>query len=325
MSQVVRRLRDPVSATAPGAADTDFGRSVLAGLAGTPKTLESKYFYDTRGSQLFDRITELEEYYPTRAESALLAEHAREIAAFVGPQAVLVEFGSGASVKTRILLDALTDLRAYVPIDISGDHLKAAATGLAADYRVPVVPLHADYTAALALPAAVPEGRRVGFFPGSTIGNFDPAEASAFLARVRRLLSPQGRFLVGADLRKDKARLLAAYNDREGVTAEFNLNLLRRINRELGGDFDPSAFRHEARFNQAESRIEMHLVSLRDQQASVAGRRFDFAVGESIHTENSYKYTAESFAGLAACGGWHSEAEWRDPDGLFSLYGLKAR
>lgn len=325
MSQVVRRLRDPVSATAPDVADTDFGRSVLAGLADAPKTLESKYFYDARGSQLFDRITELEEYYPTRAESALLTEHAQEIAAFVGPQAVLVEFGSGASVKTRILLDALTDLRAYVPIDISGDHLKAAATGLAADYRVPVVPLHADYTAALALPAAVPEGRRVGFFPGSTIGNFDPAEASAFLARVRRLLGPQGRFLVGADLRKDKARLLAAYNDREGVTAEFNLNLLRRINRELGGDFDPSAFRHEARFNQAESRIEMHLVSLRDQQASVAGRRFDFAVGESIHTENSYKYTAESFAGLAACGGWHSEAEWRDPDGLFSLHGLKAR
>lgn len=325
MSQVVRRVRDPASATAPGAADTDFGRSVLAGLAGTPKTLESKYFYDARGSQLFDRITELEEYYPTRAESALLTEHAQEIAAFVGPQAVLVEFGSGASVKTRILLDALTDLRAYVPIDISGDHLKAAATRLAADYRVPVVPLHADYTATLALPAAVPEGRRVGFFPGSTIGNFDPAEASAFLARVGRLLGPQGRFLVGADLRKDQARLLAAYNDREGVTAEFNLNLLRRINRELGGDFDPTAFRHEARFNQAESRIEMHLVSLRDQQASVAGRRFDFAAGESIHTENSYKYTAESFAELAARGGWHLEAEWRDSDGLFSLYGLKAR
>jgi L-histidine Nalpha-methyltransferase len=324
MSQVVRQFALQDSAPAEAAASTAFGRSVLAGLAAAPKMLESKYFYDARGSELFDRITELEEYYPTRAEAALLRAHALDIADFVGPEAVLVEFGSGASVKTRILLDALADLRAYVPIDISGEHLKMAAAGLAADYAVPIVPLHADYTAALALPAAVPEGRRVGFFPGSTIGNFAPAEAAAFLSQARRLLGQGARFLVGADLLKDEARLLAAYDDAAGVTAEFNLNLLHRINRELGGDFDPAAFRHEARYNAEESRIEMHLVSRRQQQVHVAGQRFSLAEGESIHTENSYKYTAESFARLARQGGWQPLAEWRDPDGLFSLHGLIA-
>lgn len=323
MSQVVRQLA-PQGLGPAEVAGTAFGRSVLAGLAARPKTLESKYFYDAEGSQLFDRITELEEYYPTRAETALLRRHAAAIADFIGPEAVLVEFGSGASVKTRILLDALPDLRAYVPIDISGEHLKKAASGLAADYRVPIVPLHADYTAALALPAAVPAVRRVGFFPGSTVGNFAPAEAAAFLARARRLLGHGSRFLVGADLRKDEVRLLAAYDDREGVTAAFNRNLLRRINRELGGDFDPAAFRHEARYAATESRIEMHLVSRRDQQVSIGGRRFAFHEGESIHTENSYKYTSESFACLAREGGWQPLAEWRDPDDLFSLHGLIA-
>lgn len=324
MSQVVRQFVLQGPAPVEAAARSAFGRSVLAGLAGDPKTLESKYFYDARGSEIFDRITAIEEYYPTRAETALLTTQAAAIADFVGPGAVLVEFGSGASVKTRILLDTLPDLRAYVPIDISGGHLKMAAARLAADYAVPIVPLHADYTAALALPAAVPEGRRVGFFPGSTIGNFAPAEAAGFLARARRLLGLGARFLVGADLRKDTARLLAAYDDRAGVTAEFNLNLLHRMNRELGGDFDPAAFRHEARYNAAESRIEMHLVSRKDQQAHVAGQRFTFAEGESIHTENSYKYTAESFATLARQGGWQPLAEWRDPDNLFSLHGLLA-
>ena len=324
MSQIVRRLTPEVPAAVEAAARTAFGRSVLAGLASRPKTLESKYFYDARGSEIFDRITGLEEYYPTRAEAALLTTHAAAIADFVGPGAVLVEFGSGASVKTRILLDALADLRAYVPIDISGEHLKRAAAGLAADYAVPIVPLHADYTAALALPAAVPEGRRIGFFPGSTIGNFDPAEAAAFLARARRLLGLGARFLVGADLRKDVGRLLAAYDDHEGVTAEFNLNLLHRINRELCGNFDPTAFRHEARYNAEESRIEMHLVSCKGQQVHVAGQRFGFAAGESIHTENSCKYTAESFASLARQGGWQPQAEWRDSEGLFSLHGLLA-
>jgi dimethylhistidine N-methyltransferase len=324
MRQVVRQIRVPVPAPAEAAALNAFGRSVVEGLAARPKTLESKYFYDARGSLLFDRITELDEYYPTRAETALLKAHAEDIAEFVGPQAVLVEFGSGASVKTRILLDALPGLRAYVPIDISGEHLKRAVARLAADYVLPIVPLHADYTAALALPAALPEGRRVGFFPGSTIGNFAPAEAVAFLAQARRLLGIGAHFLVGADLRKDEARLLAAYDDREGVTAEFNLNLLHRMNRELGGDFDPASFRHEARYNADQSRIEMHLVSLRQQEVRVAGRRFTFGAGESIHTENSYKYTTESFTALACQGGWRPLAEWRDPDDLFSLHGLVA-
>jgi len=323
MSQVVRQLAPQGPAPAE-VAGTAFGRSVLAGLAASPKTLESKYFYDAEGSQLFDRITELEEYYPTRAETALLESNAAAIAGFAGPEAVLVEFGSGASVKTRILLDALPDLRAYVPIDISGTHLKKASAALAADYKVPIVPLHADYTAAIALPAAVPEGRRVGFFPGSTIGNFAPEEAVGFLAQARRLLGHGARFLVGADLQKEEARLLAAYDDREGVTAAFNLNLLHRINRELGGDFDPAAFRHEARYDAAEARIEMHLVSRRDQRVQLGGRRFAFREGESIHTENSYKYTSESLARLARQGGWQPLAEWRDPEGLFSLHGLIA-
>jgi dimethylhistidine N-methyltransferase len=309
---------------APQAASEDFSESVRTGLARTPKVLESKYFYDARGSRLFDAITALEEYYPTRAEAALLTANAGSIAAFAGAGVNLVEFGSGSSVKTRILLDALDDVASYVPIDISGEHLKAAAAGIAADYAFPVIPVHADYTAAFELPAAVPAGPRVGFFPGSTIGNFDPDAAAAFLARARRLLGPGARFLVGADLQKDEARLIAAYDDAEGVTAQFNLNLLRRINRELDGGFDLSAFRHEARYNAEAARIEMHLVSRKDQQAAAAGRSFDFAAGESIHTENSYKYNSESFAALARRGGWRPAAEWRDPDNLFSLHGLVA-
>ncbi len=300
----------------------EFREAVLAGLAARPKALEPKFFYDERGSQLFDAITELDEYYPTRAETALLESHAEAIAAFVGKDASLVEFGSGSSVKTRILLAALPDLACYVPIDISGEHLQAAAERLAADFALPIVPLHADYTSAFTLPPAVPAQRRVGFFPGSTIGNFAPGAAAAFLRQARDLLGADARFLVGADLQKDEKRLVAAYDDAEGVTAAFNLNLLRRINRELEGDFDLAAFRHEARYNRAEARIEMHLVSLKAQQVRVAGRRFDFAAGESIHTENSYKYTSESFAALARAGGWRPAAEWRDPDGLFSLHGL---
>lgn len=309
--------------TGDEAAD-DFRESVLAGLAAAPKTLEAKFFYDERGSQLFDAITELEEYYPTRAETALLQRHAAAIADFSGKDASLVEFGSGSSVKTRLLLESLPDLRCYVPIDISGEHLQAAAARLAADFALPIIPVHADYTAAFTLPDAVPAEGRVGFFPGSTIGNFDPPAAVRFLQQARKLLGPGSRFLVGADLQKDPQRLIAAYDDAEGVTAAFNLNLLRRINRELGGDVDLAAFRHEARYDRERGRIEMHLVSLTDQQIRVAGQRFDFAAGESIHTENSYKYTLASFAELARQGGWRSAAQWIDPEGLFSLHGLVA-
>ncbi|GAB4232498.1 MAG: L-histidine N(alpha)-methyltransferase [Kiloniellaceae bacterium] len=309
--------------------DDEFRDAVLSGLAARPKALEPKFFYDARGSQLFDAITELEEYYPTRAETALLRAHAAEIAAFVEAGAgevgaSLIEFGSGSSVKTRLLLEALPGLACYVPIDISGDHLKAAAEKLAADFALPILPVHADYTGAFTLPDAVPAEGRVGFFPGSTIGNFEPAAAVAFLRQARELLGRGARFLVGADLEKDEARLIAAYDDAEGVTAAFNLNLLQRINRELGGTFELSAFRHEARYNREEARIEMHLVSLRDQQVTVAGQRFGFAAGESIHTENSYKYTLDSFAALAREGGWGAQAQWLDPEGLFSLHGLVA-
>ena len=301
-----------------------FLASVLDGLAAPRKTLEAKYFYDARGSRLFDLITELDAYYLTNAETALLQTHAREIAERVGAGATLVEFGSGSSVKTRILLQAMKDLRAYVPIDISGAHLDAAAKRLAADCGLPVIPLHADYTRVFALPREVPRGRLVGFFPGSTIGNFEPPAASAFLEQARELLGAGARFLVGADLQKDRARLEAAYNDSRGVTAAFNLNLLVRINRELGGDFDLGAFRHKAFYNAEEGRIEMHLESTRPQSVELAGRRFDFAAGETIHTENSYKYSLESFAALARDGGWRREAVWQDPEGLFSAHLLTA-
>ncbi|WP_193367393.1 L-histidine N(alpha)-methyltransferase [Pelagibius marinus] len=319
---VLHKLESFVKAGAAG--DDEFRAAVLSGLARHPKTLEPKFFYDERGSQLFDAITELEEYYPTRAETAALESHAAEIAAFVGRGASLVEFGSGSSVKTRLLLENLAGLRCYVPIDISGAHLQAAAERLAADYALPVIPVHADYTGAFALPDVVPAAGRLGFFPGSTIGNFDPPAAVAFLRRARDLLGPGARFLVGADLQKDAARLVAAYDDAQGVTAAFNLNLLRRINRELAGDFDLAAFRHEARYDPELGRIEMHLVSRAAQQVTIAGHSFSFAAGESIHTENSYKYTLESFADLARQGGWRSEAQWLDPEGLFSLHGLVA-
>ncbi|MEO3428444.1 L-histidine N(alpha)-methyltransferase [Pelagibius sp. CAU 1746] len=319
---VLHKLESFVEAGAAG--DGEFRDAVLRGLARRPKALEPKFFYDERGSQLFDAITELEEYYPTRAETAALRAHAAAIAAFVGEGASLVEFGSGSSVKTRLLLDSLRNLQCYVPIDISGAHLQRAAARLAADYALPVVPVHADYSSAFTLPAAVPAAGRVGFFPGSTIGNFDPPAAAAFLRRARDLLGPGARFIVGVDLQKDEARLIAAYGDAAGVTAAFNLNLLQRINRELEGTFDLAAFRHEARYDSALGRIEMHLVSRADQAAAVAGRSFGFAAGESIHTESSYKYTLEAFAELARQGGWRSEAQWLDPEGLFSLHGLIA-
>ncbi|WP_420345148.1 L-histidine N(alpha)-methyltransferase [Pelagibius sp.] len=317
---------DPVLEAESDAASVDRAMldEVLDGLTAPRKTIASKFFYDARGSQLFDAITELEEYYLTRAETAVLQQQAAELAARIGPGATLVEFGSGSSVKTRILLDALSGLSAYVPIDISGDHLDAAAKRLAADYGLPVIPLHADYHAPLVLPPQVPRDTLVGFFPGSTIGNFEPEEAVAFLTRLRSFLGDGARLLIGADLQKDPARLEVAYDDAKGVTAAFNLNLLERFNRELGGDFDLEAFRHEAHYDVDLGRIEMHLVSLRDQTVTLGGRRIAFAAGETIHTENSYKYTLESFAALARRSGWRGEASWTDPENLFSVHLLIA-
>ena len=303
-------------------ADGAFLEDVLHGLSQPHKTLPCKYFYDAQGSRLFDRICTLAEYYPTRTEHAILTERRHEIAALAGPEAALIELGSGSSVKVRILLDALDRPTAYVPIDISRAHLLAAAADLAADHPgLSVVPVCADYTKPFPLPDAA-AGRRLGFFPGSTIGNFDPVEAGRFLVGVAETLGPAAGLVIGVDLQKDRAVLEAAYDDAAGVTAAFNLNLLRRINRELAGDFDPDGFAHEARWNGAAGRIEMHLVSRTAQTARVGDRVFAFRAGESIHTENSHKYTLDGFRALALAAGWRSVAAWTDDGGLFSVHYL---
>jgi L-histidine N-alpha-methyltransferase len=307
-----------------GILDKDFTRTVLDGLCRTPKALPPKLLYDARGSQLFDRICEVEEYYPTRTELAILAERAAEIGRLAGPGAVLVEFGSGSSVKVRLVLDELQDPAAYIPIDISAEHLEAAAAALRADYPdLPIVPVAADFTQPIRLPEVAGDGRRLGFFPGSTIGNFEPPEAEAFLGQARRLLGRGARLLIGVDLKKDKAVLNAAYDDSEGVTAAFNLNLLERINREAGGDFDASAFAHRAFYNGERGRVEMHLESRRDQAVNIAGERVAFAAGETIHTESSYKYAPEEFARLSKRAGWRPLRRWTDAGPLFSVWFLE--
>lgn len=311
----------------PVAADTflaAFLADVVAGLSQPHKTLPSKYFYDARGSALFDAICELEEYYPTRTETALLARRAADIAAFAGPDATVVELGSGSSVKVRLLLDALDRPALYVPVDISREHLLASAARLAEDYPgLTVVPVAADYVQGFALPCSLAPERTLAFFPGSTIGNLLPGEAERFLARWRPALAGGG-MLVGVDLKKDKAVLDAAYDDAAGVTAAFNLNLLARINRELAGGFDLSAFRHRAFYDPAKGRVEMHLVSTRDQIVPAAGRRFAFQAGESIHTENSCKYAVPGFEALATRAGYRPARVWTDPDALFSVHWLEA-
>lgn len=293
---------------------------VLNGLQRAQKEVPSKYLYDARGSRLFDAICELDEYYPTRTEMAIMQECIGDMAHVIGPTVQLVEFGSGSSLKTRILLDHLDDLASYVPVDISRDHLVEAADALAEAYpHVPIQPVCADYTADLPLPP-VPSGtRRVVYYPGSTIGNFQPEAATAFLARIADCVRPGGGLLIGVDLRKSPDRLRAAYNDSKGVTAAFNKNLLRRINRELDADFDLSAFRHEARWNDAARCIEMHLVSTKPQQVHIDGHAFAFDDGESIRTEYSYKYTLNDFASRAAAAGWTIDTVWTDDAGLFSV------
>jgi dimethylhistidine N-methyltransferase len=296
---------------------------VIAGLSARQKALSPKYFYDAAGSQLFEDICLTPEYYPTRTETALLKRIAGDIALSIPEGAVLVEFGSGASDKTRLLLDAAPQIAAYVPIDISEDALVKAAERLQAHYPALLVePLAGDFTAQLTLPAAVSGRPKVGFFPGSTIGNFLPEQAVEFLQSVRRLLGPDAMLIVGADVVKDEATLLAAYDDAAGVTAEFNKNLLVRINRELGGDFGLDAFEHEARWNAGLERIEMHLVSRADQIVNAAGHAFAFKAGESLHTENSHKFTATTFAALAAQAGWQVAQQWFSPAPQFAVFGL---
>lgn len=303
--------------------DTDtFEADVIDGLTGTPKQIPSKYLYDARGSELFDEITRLDAYYPTRTESAIMREHVDAMADAVGDGALLVEYGSGSSEKTRILLDEMSaDLAGYVPVDISREHLINAADRLAAAYPdLPVQPVCADYTAPFPVPVPGDDPTRtVVYFPGSTIGNFRPDEAEAFLKVMAETAGPGGGLLIGVDLRKDADVLRAAYNDDEGVTAAFNLNLLRRINREIGADFDLDAFEHEARWDDEASCIEMYLVSTKAQTVDVAGHTVAFDAGEAIHTEYSYKYTLDHFSRLAESAGFTIEEVWTDEDRLFSV------
>jgi dimethylhistidine N-methyltransferase len=309
----------------PSVEQTQFACDVIAGLTARPKRLPPKYFYDEAGSRLFEQITELPEYYPTRSELAILNAHAAEIACLLPAPTALVEFGSGSSRKARILLAASPAIAAYVPVDISSEMLAAEVTALARDYpRLKVLPVEADFTQAFSLPPAVAALARTGFFPGSTIGNFEPHEAAGFLRHAGRMLGKGAVLIIGIDLIKDTTVLNAAYDDAAGVTAKFNLNLLTRINRELDADFDLGGFCHQAFYNIERHRIEMHLASRRRQRVSVAGRTIEFRAGETIHTENSYKFTVETFGALARGAGFTALAAWSDPQGYFSVQALAA-
>ena len=298
-----------------------FAADVVAGLSAAPKHLPAKYFYDATGSGLFERITELPEYYPTRCELQILRERGAEIASFIPAGSALVEFGSGSSRKARVLLRAAPRLAAYVPVDICGEMIEQEAAELRPDFPgLSVLPVTAD----ICFPFTLPEkarvaAHRVGFFPGSTIGNFEPHEAAGFLRNAARILGRGATLIVGADLTKDAAVLNAAYNDAQGVTAKFNRNLLVRINRELGGTFKVDTFEHHAFYNIERHRVEMHLASLKRQRVKVAGETFEFRAGETIHTENSYKYTAHSLGALARGAGWLPAGLWTDPRKYFSL------
>lgn len=305
-------------------AEDDFARAVLEGFARRPRRLPCRFLYDARGSELFEAITKLDEYYPTRVETALLEAHGADIADLAGQGRVLIEFGSGSSRKTSLLLSALRRVPAYIPIDISPESLREAAAWLAQRHpRLSIVPRVADFTTTSALPFAALGRPKLGFFSGSTIGNLTHAEARSFLANAAHLLGPGSNFLVGVDLKKSHSILVPAYNDARGVTAAFNLNLLARINRELGGSFDLSLFAHDAVWNAGEGRMEMFLVSLAEQIVRVQGRAFSFASGERIHTENSHKYSVEEFQALARAGGWQPVKAWTDEDRLFSLHLLR--
>jgi len=317
-------LARSVAALRPEAAD--FAQDVMAGLAADPKRLPAKYFYDERGSALFDAITALPEYYPTRTELGILDARAGDIARLIPRGAALIEFGSGSTTKARLVLREAKTVTAYVPVDISATYLGEEAARLKRDLpKIEVLPIGADFTKPFDLPPEIGARPRVGFFPGSTIGNFEPHEAAQFLRHAARLLGPGAIFIVGVDLIKDCAVLKAAYNDAEGVTAAFNLNLLRRINRELKGNFDLAQFRHYAFFNREQRRIEMHLASRIAQRVRVRGKSFDFRRGETIHTENSYKYTIDSFRALAGGADWTPAAVWTDPAQYFSLHALELR
>ncbi len=313
-----RRIEPASSAT------SNFAIDVLAGLGATPKRIPAKYFYDATGSRLFERITELPEYYPTRTELQILRENATEIVRTIRDGSALVEFGSGSSNKARILLQAAPKIPLYVPVDICGEVIEHDAKVLRADFpRLRVTPVVADFFELVKLPPeAVAAPARVGFFPGSTIGNFEPHEAAAFLRHAAEILKPGASLIVGFDLIKASEVLNAAYNDAQGITAKFNLNLLARINRELRGNFRLENFEHHAFFNRERNRIEMHLASMKRQKVKVAGETFEFRAGETIHTENSYKYSVDSFCALARGTGWSPLKAWTDRENRFCIQAL---
>jgi dimethylhistidine N-methyltransferase len=311
-------------AGAPGSNERTraFASDAITGLSHHPKQLPPKYFYDATGSELFEQITRLPEYYPTRTELGILRDRSAEIASIIPTHAALVEFGAGAPTKARLLL-AACEFAAYVPVDISGDFLNAQARDLRKDFpHLKIYPVTADFTAPFILPDQVAAMPKVGFFPGSTLGNFEPHEASRFLRGARKILGEGAYMLIGVDLEKNERTLYDAYNDAAGVTARFNLNILARVNRELGGNFDLSAFAHRAIYNRDRHRIEMYLVSKKPQTARLQGRSFSFRAGESIHTESSYKYSTDRFNALAKGAGWTPIAAWTDPERMFSVHAL---
>ncbi len=313
-------LRRPNVESGP---DRGFAASVIEGLSRPRKSLPCRFFYDARGSALFEDITRLPEYYLSRTEVAILEEYANEMTDTAPEGAVLVEFGSGSSRKTEILLGSLRELAAYVPIDVSLSALSAAKLRLAGRFPgVAVRPIVGDFSHPVELPKDLVHAHKLGFFPGSTIGNFCPDDAIRLLCVMRAMFAPGSRLIVGADLKKDACTLVRAYHDGAGVTAAFNLNLLMRINRELDGSFDLGAFRHQAIYNPREGRIEMHLVSQKHQAASVRGCRFSFRRGETIHTENSYKFSIGQFRDLARAAGWQPGRVWTDAQRLFSVHEL---
>lgn len=305
--------------------DTAFRSDVLAGLSQEQKAIPARWLYDDAGSQLFEDITQLPEYYPTRAETEILKEQSASFSEMITPGCAVVEFGSGSSVKTPLLLSAI-DPAAYVPLDISGDFLRASAEELAGKFpQIPIYPVEADFMRQVALPDAVSALPKLGFFPGSTIGNMVPRTAVDLLRNMRETLGVGAKLLIGMDLIKDADVLEAAYDDASGVTAEFNYNLVRRINRELDGDIDLKALKHEARWNDEHARVEMHLVARDDIQFAIAGKRFSLSKGESIHTENSHKFNRRTSSMMLLAGGWEPQMQWLDQQGQFSLILAEAR
>ncbi len=308
----------------PAESASEISHEVVAGLTAKPKRIPPKYFYDEAGAELFERITSTPEYYPTRCELGILHEHASEIGRFIPSHSALVELGSGSSKKARVLIAATPGIAAYVPVDISANMLSREAQELRRDRpHLKVLPLETDFTRAFSLPAEVTRMPSIGFFPGSTIGNFEPHEACSFLRHVGRMLGRGATLITGVDLVKDASILNAAYNDASGVTARFNLNLLTRMNRELNADFDLASFSHKAFYNVERHRIEMHLASKKRQKVRLAGRCIEFRPGETIHTENSYKYTLDSFTALARGSGWTALSAWTDTNAFFSVHALK--